>query len=76
MNDWIFLSTKIAVSISDRLKELNVSPAYIANGLNLSSEEVFTTLSGRKNFTLRDIARLEVLLGKELLVVNKPYDHE
>lgn len=75
-SNWIAISTGLSLKITRRLKELDLSPAYIANLLGITPKDAFIMLTGKWNFTLRDIARLEVALDKDLIKIRTPYKNQ
>jgi hypothetical protein len=64
-------STTIADSISDYLKEKNISKEDLAGFFGISIEKVNKMLSGHYDFDLMEIVKVEFLLNNHYLVYQK-----
>lgn len=63
------LSFGIAERISEVLKEKDLTQKDFAHKLNKRESEISKWLTGRHNFTLRTIARIETALGCKLIAI-------
>ena len=63
------LSFGIAERISEVLKENDLTQKDFAHKLNKRESEISKWLTGRHNFTLQTIARIETALGCKLIAI-------
>ncbi len=63
------LSFGIAERISEVLKEKDLTQKDFAHKLNKRESEISKWLTGRHNFTLQTIARIETALGCKLIAI-------
>ena len=63
------LSFGIAERISEVLKEKDLTQKEFAHKLNKRESEISKWLTGRHNFTLQTIARIETALGCKLIAI-------
>ena len=63
------LSFGIAGRISEVLKEKDLTQKDFAHKLNKRESEISKWLTGRHNFTLQTIARIETALGCKLIAI-------
>lgn len=63
----------IAVQVLDDLKELGWSQKEFAQKMDKSEAEISKWLSGTHNLTLKSIAKMETVLGKEIILVRKKH---
>ncbi|MCC8119600.1 MAG: helix-turn-helix domain-containing protein [Bacteroidales bacterium] len=73
-SDWILESISIAMNIRSLLKDKGISQTQLAEKLNVSKGQVSKLLSGRENFSLKTISRLEKALDTKLISVISPND--
>lgn len=64
---WLALSANIAVSIRYALRKKDMSQTDLADLLETSPQNVAKMLSGKQNFTIQNICRIEQLLGISLI---------
>jgi transcriptional regulator with XRE-family HTH domain len=64
--------TAIAAVVKQVLEERGITQAQLSEKLGKKPSEVSKFLSGRHNFTLRSLVKLEQELGVEILQVVKP----
>ena len=64
---WQRYSYGIAIKSRKRMKELTMTQKELAEKLNCSQQYVSTLLKGQENLTLETIAKLESVLGLDLL---------
>lgn len=64
---WLALSANIAISIRYALRKKDMSQTDLANLLETSPQNVAKMLSGKQNFTIQNICRIEQLLGISLI---------
>ena len=60
---WLSWSAKIAIKIRKTLKDRNTSIEQFSEMLNMSLEQVNAILSGKYNFTLKEISQIESMLN-------------
>lgn len=60
---WLSWSAKIAIKIRKTLKDRNTSIEQFSEMLNMSLEQVNDFLSGKYNFTLKEISQIESVLN-------------
>ena len=63
------LSFGIAERISEVLQEMDLTQKDFAHKLNKRESEISKWLTGRHNFTLQTIARIETALGCKLIAI-------
>lgn len=63
------LSFSIAERISDILKSRNLTQKDLAHRLGKRESEISKWLTGRHNFTMQTIARIETALGCKIITV-------
>src|SRR6478736_4507698 len=56
-------SQRIAIKVLARLDELNLSQKDLADKMNVSPQHVSKIVSGKENFTLETLIKLESILG-------------
>lgn len=64
---WLALSTKIAISIRYALRKKEMTQADLATLLGTTSQNIAKMLSGKQNFTIQSVCRIEQLLGINLI---------
>ncbi|MBR1705479.1 MAG: helix-turn-helix transcriptional regulator [Bacteroidales bacterium] len=64
---WIRYSQFIALSVSDRMCELQMTQKALAEKMGCSQQYVSTLLKGNENLTLETIAKLETSLDFDLI---------
>lgn len=64
-------SFAIAAHISDILKRKGWSKTDFANAMGKKNAEISKWMSGQHNFTLATIAKIEVVLGEEIITVKR-----
>lgn len=64
---WLALSANIAISIRYALRKKDMSQTDLADLLETSPQNVAKMLSGKQNFTIQNICRIEQLLGISLI---------
>ena len=60
---WLSLSAKIAIKIRKILKDRNISEEQFSEMLNMSLGQINAFLSGKYNFTLKEISQIESVLN-------------
>ena len=60
---WLKKSRSIALSLIDYMQDNNLTRAGLAKKLNVSQQYLSRMLSGTENFSLKSIAKIEVMLG-------------
>lgn len=73
----IFVSKNLALieQLHHVMDELGWSQKRLAQELSKSESEISKWLTGLHNFTFKSISKLEAVLGRELLVTPKAYQH-
>lgn len=69
--DWLRKSQRIAVRILRMLKQRNIQQKDLAEALDVSPQQVSKIVQGKQNLTLETIAKLEQVLGVDLIEVPK-----
>ena len=64
-------SFAIAAHISDILKRKGWSKTDFANAMGKKNAEISKWMSGQHNFTLATIAKIEVVLGEEIITIKR-----
>lgn len=75
--DWLRLSATIALKIRKILRLKGMSQAELASMLSVTPAQVSKLLSGKINFELKTIAKLQSVLGEPIVEINlsdKPAD--
>lgn len=70
---WLRYSGFIAVSVMNRLEELNMSQKELAEKMNCSPQYISKLLKGSENLTLETIAKLEDSLKMDLVKKSLSY---
>lgn len=65
--NWIDISSKIALKVLLQLRELNIEPKDFLNNLKIENKE--NILKGNRNFTLKEIAEIEDNIGIKLIEI-------
>lgn len=66
---WLRKSAKIALQIRKILRLKNMSQTELANRLEVSTAQVSKILSGKINFEIKTIARIESVLGETIIEI-------
>ena len=64
---WLSKSRAIALSLIDYMQDNKLSRAALAKKLNVSQQYLSRMISGTENFSLKSIAKIEVMLGIKCL---------
>lgn len=64
---WLRYSSAIAFSVRQRMKELGMTQAALADKLGCTQQHVSMLLKGNSNLTLETIARLEMVLDYSII---------
>lgn len=70
--DWLRYSQKIALTILNRLDDLQWTQKDFAEAMSVSPQAVNKWLKGKENFTIETIARMEKVLKIKLISIQKP----
>ena len=73
--DWLRKSAQIAIKILRVLRDKKMTQLQLAELLAVSPQQINVILKGRENLTLETIGKLEVVLGIELIKIEK-FDKE
>ena len=65
---FIKYSMALASQITKHLRDINKNQKFLADKLEKSESEISKWLNGTHNFTLRTLAKIESVLGKELFI--------
>lgn len=68
--DWLRLSARIALKVRKTLRQKGMSQAQLALRLDVTPAQVSKYLSGKVNFELKTIAKLQSVLGEDILEIN------
>jgi transcriptional regulator with XRE-family HTH domain len=64
---WLEKSSNIATTIFFKLKDLGKSQKWLADQLNVSSQQVSKIMKGKENLTLQTVSNIEEVLGGQLM---------
>ena len=67
--DWLDKSAKIALKILRKIRVDNISQRELAEGLNVSPQQISKILKGKENLTLETISKLERVLDIKLIEI-------
>lgn len=67
---WLKKSADIAMQILDILEQKEMTQIYLAQQLGVSRQQVSKILKGQENLTLETIAKLEEVLGVDLVLTD------
>ena len=67
--DWLRLSAAIALKIRKILRQKGMQQAELANLLSVTPAQVSKFLSGKVNFELKTIAKIQSVLGEQIVEV-------
>lgn len=68
--DWLRLSAKIALKIRKVLRQKNITQVQLATKLGVSPAQISKYLSGKVNFELKTISKIQSLLEEDILEIN------
>lgn len=68
--DWLRISATIALKIRKILRMEGMSQAELASRLSVTPAQVSKLLSGKVNFELKTLAKLQSVLGKPIMEIN------
>jgi len=71
---WLRKSQSIALSILEEIKSKGISQKSLAEHIGVSPQQVNKWVSGKENFTLDSVSKIELALGVELIWCEKPKD--
>jgi ribosome-binding protein aMBF1 (putative translation factor) len=69
--DWLRKSAQIAIKVLRVLREKKMTQVQLAELLAVKPQQINKILRGRENLTLETIGKLEVVLGIELIKIEK-----
>lgn len=64
---WLRHSRNIAISMHEKMREINMSPAELAEKMGCTLQFVSTLLKGTENLSLETIFKIESALGLKLI---------
>ena len=70
--DWLKLSATIALKIRKLLRLRGISQSQLAEAMDVTPAQISKYLSGKVNFELKTIAKLQAVLGETLLEISEP----
>lgn len=70
---WSKKSSQIALAVHYYLEQMNMSQKGLAEKMGVSPSYVARLLKGEENLSLETITKIEVVLGVELIIVDRPY---
>lgn len=70
--DWLKLSVMIALKIRKLLRIRGISQAQLAKNMDVTPAQISKYLSGKVNFELKTIAKLQAVLGEPLMEIDVP----
>ena len=73
--DWLRKSAQIAIKILRVLRDKKMTQLQLAELLAVTPQQINEILKGRENLTLETIGKMEVVLGIELIKIEK-FDEE
>ena len=65
--DWLRMSAAIALKIRKTLRQRGVSQAEFASRMNVTPAQVSKLLSGKVNFELKTLLRIQSVLGEPII---------
>lgn len=68
--DWLRMSATIALKIRKILREQKISQTEFAYRLEVSPAQVSKLLSGKVNFEIKTISKLQSILGEKIIDIN------
>lgn len=77
--DWLRMSAAIALKIRKILRVRNISQVEFASKMEVSPAQISKLLSGKVNFELKTIAKIQAVLGEPIIDIDlslKPKDTE
>lgn len=75
--DWLRLSAKIALKIRKVLRQKGITQVQFASKLGVTPAQISKYLSGKVNFELKTIAKIQSILEENIMEINlseKPKD--
>jgi ribosome-binding protein aMBF1 (putative translation factor) len=73
---FVDLSMSIAAQINEYLKQKNLTQKDLAEKLNEKEEEIAEWMYGSYNFNIKTISKIEVALGRKILLIPKFIDYD
>lgn len=70
--DWLRYSQKIALTVLNRLDDLEWTQKDFAEAMSVSPQAVNKWLKGKENFTIETITRMEKVLKIKLISIQNP----
>lgn len=68
--DWLRLSVQIALKVRKVIRKKGMSQAQLASELGVTRAQISKYLSGKVNFELKTIAKLQSVLHEDIMEVN------
>lgn len=68
--DWLKMSATIALKIRKILRSQSISQVEFASRMGVTPAQVSKLLSGKVNFELKTISKLQVILGESIIDIN------
>lgn len=68
--DWLRMSAAIALKIRKILRSQNISQAEFASRMKVTPAQVSKLLSGKVNFELKTISKLQSVLGESIIDID------
>lgn len=68
--DWLRMSAAIALKIRQILRSKNISQVEFASSMGVTPAQISKLLSGKVNFEIKTISKLQVILGEPIIDIN------
>lgn len=68
--DWLRLSAKIALKIRKVLRQKGITQVQLASKLGVTPAQISKYLSGKVNFELKTIAKIQSILEENIMEIN------
>lgn len=74
--EWLRISQDIALALHYYLRSMRITQKELADKMQVSPTYVGKLLKGQENLTLETICNIQKVIGKNLISVSQPYEHE
>lgn len=68
--DWLRMSATIALKIRKILRSQNISQVEFASRMGVTPAQISKILSGKVNFEIKTISKLQAILGEPIIDIN------